>query len=499
MNYPVWDLAFLGSGLVVAIIATIHIFISHFAIGGGIFLWVAEWWSGREPDGAKIREWLHKYATFFLIYTTVFGAMTGVGIWFAIQLASAEGTSLLIHQFVFVWASEWVLFLGELTVLYLYYYGWKTNSPRLQLWLAGLYALISWGSLFAINGILTFMLTPGDWNTQNLDIAAGFFNPGFWPSLFIRTLVMILLGGLGGMVIASRIENEELKEKTIRFCVKFVIPAAILTPFFAVWYWTVLPASASKLIEGGVVGVGGGRMEAITAYFLTAVVAGAMIVLASTVVYLKPKALTMMTAIAIFLIGMTGITGAEFVREMARKPFVIHGVLYSNSLWKNKAADPDYLAQPYLEKAKWHPSEMPSSLERGEWLFRLQCISCHTRDGYRAMKKRTASWSGNFGVKWFERMHEQGVMPPFEGSLEDRAALTEYLLSLHGKKENAADILKAVEAELNAEKTKMILQEAGRVPDAIPPEIPDNPEAVKDVPADENGMDVQKDNKEVLQ
>ncbi len=101
MNYPVWDIPFLGSGLVVAIIAIIHILISHLAIGGGAFLFVAELWSNRQPNGGKIREWLHDYATYFLVYTTVFGAATGVGIWFAIQLANAEATSLLIHQFVF--------------------------------------------------------------------------------------------------------------------------------------------------------------------------------------------------------------------------------------------------------------------------------------------------------------------------------------------------------------------------------------------------------------
>jgi len=250
----------------------------------------------------------------------------------------------------------------------------------------------------------------------------------------------------------------------------------------------VLPDSAAKLIEGGAVGVGGGRMEAITTYFITAIVAWAMIVVASTVVYLRPKALTFMTVVAIFLIGMTGVTGAEFMREMARKPYVIHGVLYSNALWKHKAADADYMAKPYLEKSRWHPAEIPSSLERGEWLFRLQCISCHTRDGYRAIIPRTAAWNGDFGVKWFERMHEQGVMPPFEGSLDDRAALTEYLLSLHGKKENAVDILKKLEAGLEAEKIKMILQEAGRAPDALPPEIP----------ADEAAADAAEDEKEAL-
>ena len=93
MNYPVWNLPILGGSLVVAIIAIIHVLISHLAIGGGAFLAIAEIWSDRIPDGERVRKWLHKFATFFLVYTTVFGAITGVGIWFSIQLASPEATS----------------------------------------------------------------------------------------------------------------------------------------------------------------------------------------------------------------------------------------------------------------------------------------------------------------------------------------------------------------------------------------------------------------------
>ena len=209
MNYPVWDIPFLGSGLVVAIIAVIHILIAHVAIGGGAFLFIAEIWSDRQINGDAIRAWLRKYATYFLIYTTVFGAVTGVGIWFSIQLASPEGTSLLIHQFVFAWAIEWVMFLGELTTLYLYFYGWEKNSRQMQIFLAGAYFVIAWGSLFVINGIVTFMLTPGAWSLENTNIAAGFFNPGFFPSLLIRTLIMFMLGGLFGIIVATRINGDD--------------------------------------------------------------------------------------------------------------------------------------------------------------------------------------------------------------------------------------------------------------------------------------------------
>ena len=38
MNYPVWEIPIFGGGLLVTIIATVHVYIAHFAVGGGLFL-----------------------------------------------------------------------------------------------------------------------------------------------------------------------------------------------------------------------------------------------------------------------------------------------------------------------------------------------------------------------------------------------------------------------------------------------------------------------------
>lgn len=444
MNYPIWDVPYLGSGLVVAIIAIIHVLIAHLAIGGGAFLFVAEIWSNRQKDGQRIRDWLHNYATYFLVYTTVFGAVTGVGIWFAIQLANAEATSLLIHQFVFAWATEWVFFLGELTLLYLYYYGWKRNSRSMQTWLAGLYFVIAWGSLFVINGILTFMLTPGAWTLENMDIFAGFFNPGFFPSLFIRTFVMFLIGGLFAIIVATKLKGDDsLKERIINFSAKWVIPAAILVPILMIWYWSTMPQTATDLIKGGIVGIAGGKLEIISRYFWLAIVSGLLIVAGTVMVALRPKAATTAGAIALFVVVQFGMLGAEFVREMARKPFVIYSVMYSNNLWQKDIADEQYMRSSYLNATKWNPAVEPLSIEHGEWAFRLQCTGCHTRDGYRSIIERTEDWDADFTYRWLLTMHEQKVMPPFQGSDEDRAAISAYLMLLHDREVSADSILAA--------------------------------------------------------
>ena len=38
MNYPVWQLDVFGGGFFVILIAVFHVYIAHFAVGGGLLL-----------------------------------------------------------------------------------------------------------------------------------------------------------------------------------------------------------------------------------------------------------------------------------------------------------------------------------------------------------------------------------------------------------------------------------------------------------------------------
>jgi len=95
MNYPVWYLPETGGGSLIALIAVLHVFVSHFAVGGGLYLIYAEKKGLREQSPA-ILEFVKKHARFFLLLTMVFGSITGVGIWFIIALVNPAATSLLI-------------------------------------------------------------------------------------------------------------------------------------------------------------------------------------------------------------------------------------------------------------------------------------------------------------------------------------------------------------------------------------------------------------------
>jgi hypothetical protein len=108
MNYPVWDVAF-GAGLLMAVVSILHVFVSHFAVGGGLFLVLTEKKAYRQNDKALL-SWLKTHTKFFVLVTVVFGAVSGVGIWFTISLINPSVTSRLIHSYVWGWAIEWVFF-----------------------------------------------------------------------------------------------------------------------------------------------------------------------------------------------------------------------------------------------------------------------------------------------------------------------------------------------------------------------------------------------------
>ena len=111
MNYPVWALP--ASGLLIAAVGIVHVFVSHFAVGGGVFLVLAETKARREQDAALLG-FVRGLSRFFLLLTLVAGALTGVAIWLTIGLVQPQAVSALVTTFVWAWAIEWTFFAVEI-------------------------------------------------------------------------------------------------------------------------------------------------------------------------------------------------------------------------------------------------------------------------------------------------------------------------------------------------------------------------------------------------
>lgn len=155
----------MGTGMLVAVVSILHVFVSHFAVGGGLWLVVTEMRARRTRD-ADLLDFVKTHSRFFMLLTLVFGAISGVGIWVTIGLASPHGTSALIHAYVWGWAMEWVFFFVEIAAAMVYYYGWKRLDARTHVTVGWIYFIAAFISLVIINGIITFMLTrAAGWRT----------------------------------------------------------------------------------------------------------------------------------------------------------------------------------------------------------------------------------------------------------------------------------------------------------------------------------------------
>ena len=141
MNYPVWGLP--APGLLVAAVAILHVFISHFAVGGGLFLVLAESKARREGDEAFLG-FVRELSRGFILLTLVLGALTGVGIWFTIGLVQPQATSALVTTFVWAWAIEWTFFATEIAAAMVYYYGWDRLDAKTHLTVGWIYFASAW-------------------------------------------------------------------------------------------------------------------------------------------------------------------------------------------------------------------------------------------------------------------------------------------------------------------------------------------------------------------
>ncbi len=439
MNYPVWDIPFFGSGWVVGIIAIFHVMISHFAVGGGFYLILAEQKARRE----KREDWLEVlrgHSKFFLILTVVFGAVSGVGIWFSISLASPQSTSALIHNFVFGWAMEWCCFLVEIAAIIVYYATWDRIDAKTHMRIGWLYAITSWFTLAIINGILTFMLTPGKaWlavagsGREASEFWPALFNPTYWPSLVLRTLICFALAGVWALVTASRIDGftkPALKAEVIRWSARWLLPSFFLVPVALGWYLYAIPESSRALLQLGIGTIGPGLFTQIARAALVTTMSSATIL---AVVYFlawkNPKDFGLGHAVAVVFLALAATGATEHAREMIRKPYTVSQYMYSNGIRRSEVAH--FNQAGFITNSAW------TSPNTGELMFRGQCNSCHTLDGYRAVRQLLHGRDKSGIVKLLAMLHDVPVnspyknyMPPLVGTAGEIDSLADYLNKL---------------------------------------------------------------------
>lgn len=428
MNYPVWYLPDIGGGTLIALIAVVHVFLSHFAVGGGLYLVMAERKGVRENNPA-ILAFTKQHAKFFLLVTMVLGGITGVGIWFIISLVNPAATSILIHTFVFGWATEWVFFLVEIVAIFVYYYCFDSMDSTTHQVVGWIYFVSAWLSLFVVNGIIGFMLTPGDWITDG-SFWSGFFNPSFWPALFFRTFVSLLLAGVYAFLTTAFLKDRQFKLLMTRYSARWVLVSLLAAVPAGYWYLAILPGQARALV--------GGASPTIQTAIRFGLI-GVVLLLVGTLVLMifKPSYHSKAVSLFVFVSAFLCMGSFEWIREASRRPYVIDRFMYSNSILEKDRKEID--REGFLHEARWVSTRelgKDNQLEAGREIFRNQCYSCHTERGINnPIVVRTAVMDYPALVNYLGRMHEiRYFMPPFAGTENERKALAFFIIKgLQGK------------------------------------------------------------------
>lgn len=404
MNYPFWDVG-LGYGVIMAIVAVLHVFVSHFAIGGGLYLVVTERAARKANDQARL-DYLQKLSKFFVLVSLPFGAVSGVGIWFVIGVLNPGATEVLIHNFVWGWATEWTFFVVEIASALLYFYGWKRMSARDHMVIGWIYFVVAWLSLVVINGILAFMLTPGAW-LQTGNFWDGFFNATYWPSLVFRTGVCVMLAGLYALLVASR-ERGTHRSGLVRYNALWaIVGLVIMMPTFY-WYFKSIPVEiVTKAQE-----IMSTPMNAMHSQFWVAGIIGVLVLLFGLAL---PKQYQPIVAVAVMALGLAWFGEFEWFRESIRKPYVISGFMYGNGVEVSKV--PNYQEEGMLKSIQYRSADI------GTDLFNHACRSCHTIDGYKSLKAAFDGTDSSFVLAIVKQTALlKGNMPPFAGT-ENEARL----------------------------------------------------------------------------
>ncbi|QDT50011.1 Bacterial Cytochrome Ubiquinol Oxidase [Symmachiella dynata] len=452
--YPINDFGPAMKGLVIGSLGIFHVFLAQFAIGGGMLMCYFQWLS-QTGRCAPARQFVDGFFRFLVLVSFIMGAVTGVGMWFTSIQISPRTIGMMVDEFHWIWAVEWTFFCLEIVAGYCFYrYGTRLDDSA-RMTLLVLYAVAAWGSLFWINGILSWQLTPGIW-LETHTIQDGFFNPSFWPSLLYRTLVSMAIAALVACVVINVMPGLDRSTRSVLInrAAHFLLPM-IFMPVLGVWYLMSWPEDSRAWVTGGspamsmFLAIGVGSSLLVGAYATIGIWWGKL--------YINGATATLLCALA-----MAATAGGEFVREGARKPYTVREVLYSNSILPSEVArlrqSGSVTNDPFpLQNAADYPTQQ---LQLGAKVFRFQCSICHTMRGVNGLVELTGHWSDDQRRLMIAQLqHTKPFMPPFSGS----AVELESLVQLIGW-ETAGRPKGATEASLDPEILERIqtwLDEAG--------------------------------------
>lgn len=438
--YPAWVEPGVGAGWVIGIIATIHVLFSHASVGSAlVFAWLAR--RAVTANQPQHLDFIRRYGAFLLIFSYVLGSVTGPGIWFAATIASPRGISALIHNFVWLWATEWVFFLIEVAGVYLLVYLAGRVPVKTYLRYCSIFALSSVGTLLIIVGVLSFMLWPGQpsW-AQEGGVLSAFFGESMFAQLAVRFFFMLTIAGVVGGFAAAKTKDPAEKRYIARCLAGLGTIGVVLGAASTYWFVQTFaghasPVTLSRLPESFVPMMCATLVVTLLYFALTA---------------WRPSMMNFVTTgAAMIVILVLGLAPGETAREIVRKPWVAGQYVYANQI---VGADVPHLnvkselaqleksgilgSHPFLPEEIRKPESKWARLEAGRVVAMQACSSCHslTKTGVRPIGQYFPAEPQAQGIyEWLSAGLYRGhiaYMPPLPLPELDRQVTAEFLAEL---------------------------------------------------------------------
>jgi cytochrome bd-type quinol oxidase subunit 1 len=446
MHFPWWYVSHATAPMLIAAISVIHMLVAHYAVGGGLFLAVETTHAYRTQDRDYLA-YLKRHAKFFVLLTVAFGAITGVGIWWTIGLASPLATRVLIHTFVFAWATEYVFFIVEIVSACIFYYYWGRLPEKTHTIIVWIYGVSAWASLAIIAAITAFMLDPGNWRADH-QFWSALLNRQALPQIIARTGGALLLSSLYVYLHAAIVIKDTRLHKLIelRSTRPALLGAVLITLGGCLWY-AFLPPSAQAVLDAAPV------LNVMMALLFVAT--GIVFVLLYLGPYRNPGWIQSPGfAAALLAFGVIGMSAGEFIREAVRKPYICYNVVLGSQMLVDEVAEVQ--KNGFLESGKWtkahvranYPQVMSADghidgprllalprtdqIALGGVIFQYHCNNCHAiEQGYSPVAPMVQGWtSGMIRSVVHAPDRTRLEMPPWTGTPEEAELLVAYLSDL---------------------------------------------------------------------
>ena len=437
MEFPIYQVPFLGNGMVIGVNAIIHVLISHgFAIGlFGMIVLADAMAMGRSEERRRPWDVFNKrLLKFTVITTTVVGAMTGVGIWFTTTALAPRGIGLMLRIFFWAWFIEWIVFVLEVVAILLFYFYWDKLGSRFgrkkRIALGLSYMILAIMSAVIITGMLGFMLTSGDWPMER-SFSQAFLNPSYFPQLFTRLGIAAVIGALTAMLFALFLSPKDrvFQDEASRL---YGLILAITLPLLAIAVYTYYHTVPTGFIGRSLFSVLTGRLSQSPSLFFTAnfVAIGCLVLIAISASFGRIR-LTQWLMIPSLLFAIGLVAEFERVREFIRGPYLMPGHMYANTVLLQE--EPIMKADGMLGHSYWyqHGYQDGSVITDGAFLFSANCSACHTINGINAIRDRVRGRSEDGIYVLVGRTDDMiSFMPPFSGNDDERLATTRFLYEL---------------------------------------------------------------------